>query len=278
MIARDGLGLSLRPVHLTEIAASPPAVDFFEVIVDNVIGVADAPRANLARVAARWPVVGHSVSLNLLGTDPLDVGHITRVGAALTRYRMPFHTDHLCFSAVGGLQHHDLLPVPCRSELVPWAVARVRQVQRLLPVPFGVENVSSYLRFVGDDLPEWEFVRRIVTGADCGLLLDVNNIVVSAHNHGFSPRAWLDAVPWERVLVVHIAGHQVRADGLRHDTHDRAVDDEVWDVYADAWRRGGPFPTVLEWDDNIPKLSDAVAHLQRARRHQHTAARSAVAS
>lgn len=265
-IPRDGLGVGLRPTHLGAIAqASDDVVDFFEVIVDNVVSTAELPRDNLRRVAARFPVCGHAVSLNVLGTDPLDTAHIARIANAVTTFGMPFLTDHLCFTATAGVQHHDLLPAPGRRSLVSWAGQRIRALQALLPVPFGIENASSYLRYDGDDLSEWAFLTAVLEEADCGLLLDVNNIVVSAHNHGFSPSAYLDAIPWTRVLAVHIAGHEVRPDGLRHDTHNRPVDDEVWDVYADAWRRGGPFPTVLEWDDDIPPFADVVHHLQRAR-------------
>lgn len=265
-IPRDGLGVGLRPAHLGAIAtAADDVVDFFEVLVDNVIGSADLPRDNLSRVAARFPVCGHAVSLNVLGIDPLDTTHIARVSNAVKTFGMPFLTDHLCFTSTRRVQHHDLLPAPGRRSLVRFAGQRIRAIQQRLPVPFGIENVSSYLRYDGDDMSEWDFLTAVLEEADCGLLLDVNNIVVSAHNHGFSPATYLDAIPWTRVLAVHIAGHEVRPDGLRHDTHNRPVDDEVWDVYADAWRRGGPFPTVLEWDDHIPPFGDVVNHLQRAR-------------
>ncbi len=263
-LARDAVGLGLRPVHLAAIRESPPDIDFFEIIAENFLGRIEAPRRNLEAIAARYPVVAHNVSLNLLGTDPLDVGYLRRLRSLVEQHHMPYVTDHLCFCASEGTHHHDLLPVPLSSSLVGYAVDRIRAVQDALGVPFGIENASTYLRFKDDDLTEQEFLRRIVDGADCGLLLDVNNVFVASVNHGFDPHAWLDAVPWERVFYVHLAGHLQRPDGLRHDTHDRAVDDDVWALYREAWRRGGPFPTLLEWDDHIPPLDVAVREVRRA--------------
>jgi len=263
-LARDALGLGLRPVQLAALRSSSPAVDFFEIIAENFLGRSDLPRRNLTEVAARFPVVAHNVSLNLLGTDPLDLDHLRRLRALVEEHRMPCVTDHLCFASSQGVHLHDLLPVPLSSSLVPWAIDRIRAVQDILGVPFGIENASTYLRFTEDDLSEQDFLRRIVDGAGCGLLLDINNVFVASVNHHFDSRAFLDAIPWDRVLYVHLAGHQRRNDGLRHDTHDRAVDDDVWALYREAWRRGGPFPTLLEWDDHIPTLDVAVGVLRRA--------------
>ena len=251
-------------MHLAELRAGAPDVGFFEIIAENFLGRSELPRSNLREVAARYPVVAHNVSLNLLGTDPLDLDYLRRLRALVEEHRMPCVTDHLCFASSEGMHLHDLLPVPLSSSLVPWAIDRIQTVQDVLGVPFGIENASTYLRFADDDLPEHELLRRIVDGARCGLLLDVNNVFVASVNHGFEPRAYLDAIPWERVLYVHLAGHQRREDGLRHDTHDRAVDDDVWALYREAWRRGGPFPTLLEWDDQIPPLDVALAEVRRA--------------
>jgi uncharacterized protein (UPF0276 family) len=264
-IARDALGLGLRPSHYAALREGPPvAVDFFEILSENYLGVSDLPRQVLSRVAAEYPIVAHGVSLDVLGPEPLDEGTLSRLRALVERHGVPFVTDHLCWSASGGVRHHDLLPFPCASDLVPYAAARIRAVQEHLGVPFGVENVSTYLRFEREDLTEWEFLTRVLEAADCGLLLDINNLWVSSQNHGFDPHAYLDAIPWERVLYVHLAGHEVRPDGLLHDTHDRPVIDAVWDLYAEAWQRGGPFPTVLEWDDQIPPLEAVLRELGRA--------------
>ena len=264
-ISRDALGLGLRPAFYAALREEAPEVDFFEVISENYLGASELPRLHLDDVSARYPIVTHGVSLDLLGAGPLDTDYLARLRALLSRYGSPFATDHLCWTASEGLTHHDLLPAPCASELVPYAASRIRAVTRALGVPFGIENVSSYLRFTHEDLDEWEFLTRIAEAADCGILLDINNLYVSSKNHGFDPHAYLDVIPWERVLYVHLAGHETRPDGLRHDTHDRHVDDAVWALYAEAWRRGGPFPTVLEWDDRIPPLAEVLRELRRAR-------------
>lgn len=263
-IARDALGLGLRPVHYAALREGNPEVDFFEVISENYLGASDLPRLHLDEIAARYPFIAHGVSLNLLGSDPLNHEYLARLRAFIDEHHVPMATDHLCWTASERASHHDLLPVPCSSEIVDWAVHRIRLVQRALGVPFGIENVSTYLRHVRDDLSEWEFLVRIAEQADCGILLDINNIYVSSINHGFDAQAYLAAIPWDRVMYVHVAGHEIRSDGLRHDTHDRRVEDAVWSLYAEAWRQGGPFPTVLEWDDHIPPLGEAIGELKRA--------------
>ena len=267
-LPREAVGVGLRPAFQGELRgreAEVAAPEFLEIIAENYVGVSDVPWSNLAPLLPRFPVVVHGVGLNLLGVDPLDEAHLARVAALAARVAAPCVTDHLCWSAYGDAHLHDLLPVPSCAELIPWAADRIRQVQRSLSVPFGVENVATYLRFARDDLPEGEFVARIVEQADCGLLLDLNNVYVSSVNHGFDPLRYLDVVPWERVLYVHLAGHARRPDGLLHDTHDRAVDDAVWRLYREAWRRGGPFPTLLEWDADVPPLERILAELRRAK-------------
>lgn len=264
-IARDALGLGLRPSFLRALREGPVAVDFFEVIAENHLGESDVPRANLGWVAERYPIAVHGVGMNLLGATPLDHEHLAGLSALALRHDADFITDHLCWTRSGNRHHHDLLPVPSCTELIPYAAARIREAQGALGVPFGIENVSTYLRFAQDELPEWEFLARVAEEADCGLLVDLNNIVVSSVNHGFDPSSYLDGIPWDRVLYVHLAGHEVRPDGLRHDTHDRQVDAAVWALYAEAWRRAGPFPTLLEWDTNIPDLTVLLRELERAR-------------
>lgn len=178
---------------------------------------------------------------------------------------MPYFTEHLCWSASGGHPHHDLLPAPYDAELIPYVAARARFVQDFLGVPFGIENLSSYLAWGRSTMPEWEFYRRVVDESGTWTMLDINNVYVSSVNHGFDPRDYLASVRWDRVLQVHLAGHLVRPDGLRHDTHDRPVAPEVWALYREAWAMGGPFPTLLEWDEHIPPLADVLAEVARAR-------------
>ncbi|MBM4363746.1 MAG: DUF692 domain-containing protein [Deltaproteobacteria bacterium] len=264
-LARDALGLGLRIPHYRDLFATEPAVDFFEIITENFLGEAAPPRRNLARVRARYPVVLHGVGLNLLGAEPLDEVYLDRVKALADLVDAPFVTDHLCWTGSEGVSHHDLLPAPLVPELIPFAAERARYVQSRLGRPFGLENVSSYLEFTRSTLPEWEFLSAVAEQADCGILLDVNNVFVSAKNHGFSPEAYLRAIDPARVLQVHLAGHQDGPEGLLVDTHDRPVRDEVWALYRRAWELLGPFPTLLEWDADVPPLPVALAELERAR-------------
>lgn len=262
-IARDSVGLGLRPTHVDALRDSPHAPAFLEVITENLLA-APIAQDKARRAAAGRPVVAHGVSLDLLGTRPLDDALLDATAALARAWDMPWVSEHLCWSAHADAHHHDLLPVPHTEEVVAWAVWRIREVTRRLPVPFAVENVSTYVRFRADTLSEAAFLTRVVEGADCGLLLDINNLYVNAVNHGHDPVDALAHLPWDRVTAVHIAGHTRRADGLLHDTHDRPVAPEVWSLYAAAWRRGGPFPTILEWDDDIPDLATALDTLATA--------------
>ncbi len=262
---RDGLGLGLRRPLIDALLARPSAVDFVELIAESHLEPGALPRTRAEAVAARIPTVGHGVGLNLLGAEPLDPAHLHALRGLVRGCHLAWFSDHLCWSAAGARRHHDLLPAPLRPDLIPYAAARARAVQDALGVPFGLENVSSYVAWEGDTVPEWEFLAAVAEAADCGLIVDVNNIFVSARNHGFDPLDHLRAVPWGRVLEVHIAGHRARPDGLLHDTHDAPVAPEVWALYAEAWALGGPFPTLLEWDDQIPPLDTLCAVLATAR-------------
>lgn len=267
-IPRDALGIGLRLAHHEALRRRQAPIGFLEVIAENHLAEAGLPRARLASLLPRYPLVGHGVSLNLLGAEPLDLTHLARVKELVQAFHMPYFTDHLCWSCSGGHRHHDLLPAPYDRELIPYAAARAAFVQDFLGVPFGIENLSSYVGWKRDEMPQWEFYRRVVAESGTWYMLDVNNIWVSSVNHGFDPGAYLRSIRWDRVLQVHIAGHLVRPDGLRHDTHDRRVSAEVWTLYRDAWRLGGPFPTVLEWDDQIPTLDEILAEVALARQHQ----------
>ena len=275
-LRRDALGLALRPQHVAELTLSleqgrHPGIDFVEILSENYLRPRALPSRRLAPIARAIPVVMHGVSLDLLGPGALDLGYLGALRALGASVSAPFFSDHLAWCASGGLSHHDLLPVPCAHDLVAYAIERIRAVRSEVGLPFGVENISSYLELEPREMPEWEMLARVAEGADCGIVLDVNNVFVTARNHGFDPRVYLANVPWERVLYVHMAGHEPRPDGLLHDTHDRAVSDAVLALYADAWRRGGPFPTVLEWDDDIPSFVTVVSELSRISRSRGAA-------
>ncbi len=240
-------------------------MDYFEFIAENHAGPSELPRRRLTAVAARYPVVGHGVSLDLLGASPLDEAWLASLRELLVEVGAAWHSDHLCWTASEGVSHHDLLPAPYAADLVEHAAEPAARAQDLLGVPFGIENLSSYVSFHRDEMPEWEFYRRVVAASGCHYMLDVNNVYVSSVNHGFDPVRYLEAIDWDRVLQVHLAGHTRRSDGLLHDTHDQPVCDEVWGLYRAAWRMGGPFPTLLEWDARVPPLDEAVAEALRAR-------------
>lgn len=263
-IARDALGLGLRPAHYPHIFEHWPAVDYYEVISENFLTPAQAPLERLDAVRARHPVVLHGVGLNLLGPDPLDEAHLDALCRLADRVDAPFVTDHLCWTGAHGASHHDLLPVPYVPELVGLAAERAAYVQRRLARPFGIENLSSYVEFRRSTMTEWDFYAAVVREAGCWFMLDVNNVYVSSQNHGFDPDAYLRAVDFSRVLQVHVAGHSREPDGTLVDTHDHPVPAAVWSLYARAWALGGPFPTLLEWDDRIPPMPEVLAELARA--------------
>ncbi|MCU0686225.1 MAG: DUF692 domain-containing protein [Polyangiaceae bacterium] len=263
-LARDALGVGLRVGHYEHVHARRPPVDYFEVIAENHLGPAAPPRRHLERVRAHYPVVVHGVGLNLLGHEPLDERHLDDLCRLADALDAPFVTDHLCWTGAHGVCHHDLLPTPFTPDLVTFAAERAAYVQRRLGRPFGLENLSSYVAFGASTMTEWAFYTDVVRQAGCWSLLDVNNIYVSSVNHGFDPLAYLDAIDFSRVLQVHLAGHEPLPDGTLLDTHDRAVTGAVWKLYRAAWQRGGPFPTLLEWDDDLPPFDDLLAELRRA--------------
>jgi uncharacterized protein (UPF0276 family) len=264
-IARDALGLGLRPPHYRDIFEHRPELDYFEIISDNFIGDAQPPRRNLERIRERYPVVLHGVGLNLLGHAPLDERYLDAIARLADQVEAPFVTDHLCWTGAHGVQHHDLLPAPYTEDLVAFAAERAHYVQERIGRPFGLENLSTYVELSASTMPEHLFYTRVVEQAGCWFMLDINNVYVSSENHGFDPHEYLAAVDFSRVLQVHLAGHTRLEDGTIIDTHDHPVCDAVWDLYARAYRERGPFPTLIEWDAAIPPLSELLAQLERAR-------------
>ena len=266
--ARDAVGVGLRPPHFAHAFEDPSGVDFFEVIAENYLGTGPVPASNLARARSLRPVALHGVSLDLLGAGDLDLDHVRRVAELVRNIDAPCFSDHLCWTRLGDWHSHDLLPTPFTEEIADHAAHRAEIVQSELSVPFGIENLSSYAAFRGSTLTECEFYKRVVDGAKVWRMLDLNNIFVSAQNHGFDPHDYLESIDWDRILYVHLAGHHVRPDGLRIDTHDAPVCAEVWDLYRDAWALGGPFPTLIEWDDNLPTWDRLVEEANSARIHR----------
>ena len=260
-----GYGLGLRPQHYADFAASKRDVDWLEIISENFMVDGGKPLQWLDRIRADYPMAMHGVTLSIGGTDPLDLDYLKRLKALAARVDPLWVSDHVCWGGHGGIHAHDLLPLPYTAEAVRHVAARVRQVQDMLGRRLVLENVSSYVVFREDEMPEWAFLDALCQEADCLLLLDLNNIHVSAVNHGFDALDFLDGVSLDRVQQVHLAGHTVR-DGYLIDTHDAAVADPVWALYREFVTRTGGRATMIERDDHIPALDDLEAELGIARR------------
>ncbi len=265
-LPRLGLGLGLRNQHFEEILSNQPAVDWFEAISENFMDSGGRPRAVIRAVAERYPVVLHGVSLSIGSTDALNRDYLARLKRIADEVRPAWISDHLCWTGVGGLNSHDLLPMPLTEESLAHVTERVRQVQEVLERPLILENPSTYVRFVQSTMEEPEFLRRLGDATDCGLLLDVNNVFVSCFNTGADPVAYLDAFPCERVVQMHLAGHQQHGSHII-DTHDRPVRAEVWELFRLAWARTGGASTLLEWDGDIPGFAECHAELLKAERY-----------
>lgn len=276
----SGFGLGLRPPHfpalLDGIEGQWPGIDWFEVISENYIDVGGMPMRNLMRVRERYPMAMHGVSLSIGSTDPLDRDYLRGLKALADRLEPAVVSDHLCWTGAHGINLHDLLPLPLTEESLAHVADRVGQVQDALGRRIALENASTYVTYDSDSLTEWEFLAALTAQADCDLLLDVNNIYVSAFNHGFDAQDYLAGIPADRVRQIHLAGHENNGDHIV-DTHDAPVVDPVWDLYSDTIRRLGPVPTMIERDAKIPPLEELVTELQRARRLSDNAVREAAA-
>jgi len=274
----QGYGLGLRPQHYPEIlGADRPAdktVDWFEIISENYMEAGGAPRANLMAIREDFPMVMHGVSLSIGSVDPLDMDYLSKLKALSDTVEPALISDHLCWTGVHGRNAHDLLPLPMTEETVDHVAGRVRQVQDFLGRQILLENTSTYVTFEEDEMPEWEFVSEIVTRADCGILLDVNNIFVSAFNHGFDAEDYMRGIPVSRVRQIHLAGHEHNGDHIV-DTHDAPVPEGVLKLYEQAVAKLGEVPTMIERDANIPPLSELLRELEAVRRIGNQAAEKA---
>ena len=260
----SGFGLGLRPRHYEAILRSSPRVDWFEALSENYMIPGGRPLHYLMRIRERYPMVLHGVSLSIGSTDPLDRGYLEALRALERRVQPEWVSDHLCWTGVGRRNLHDLMPLPYTEEALQHVARRVREVQDFLGRRILLENVSSYVAFRSSAMTEWAFLAALSKEADCDLLLDVNNIYVSAFNHGYDALEFLDGIPAARVRQIHLAGHENCGD-LIIDTHDAPVIGPVWKLYGEALRRFGAVPTMIERDDRIPPLGTLVRELDRAR-------------
>jgi uncharacterized protein (UPF0276 family) len=258
-----GIGIGLRIPHYQHIFAEKPVVDWFEIISENYMVDGGRPLQVLDQILERYRVVQHGVAMYFGSAQPLNREHLRRLKLLARRTKTPWLSDHLCWGSVDGRYTHDLLPMPYTREAVAITAANIRQVQDFIEIPVVVENVSSYAEFHESEMTEWEFLNEVVEAADCGILLDVNNIYVSSQNHGFDPAEYVNSVPAERVAQIHIAGHS-KFEKYILDTHDHPVLPPVWALYARAIERCGPTATLLEWDDNIPSFEEVHAEAMKA--------------
>jgi len=266
-----GFGVGLRSVHFDYILSHQPPVDWFEIISENFIDSQGWPRQVLNRIAERYPVVMHGVSLSIGSSDPLDFDYLAKLKRLASEIAPMWVSDHLCWTGILGRNTHDLLPLPLNEDTLRHVVGRIRIVQEYLERPLVLENPSTYVSFTSDTLSEWEFLTAMAQEADCGLLLDVNNVYVSSVNHGFDPLAYINAVPAERIVQFHLAGH---TDCGTHiiDTHDGHVIDRVWALYRLAYQRTAGVATLLEWDSKIPEFPVLHAEILKARSYLAEAA------
>lgn len=257
-------GLGLRPPFYEQATKGKIAVDWLELITENFMVRGGRPLAILEATRTHYPIAFHGVSMNLGGSDALDKHYLQRLKQLIERFEPLWISDHLCWTRHGGHYLHDLLPLPYAEDVINHVAARIRTVQDYLGQQILIENLSSYAEFAWSPMCEWEFLTEVAERADCLILLDINNIIVSAHNHKFDPHEYLRAIPHERVVQHHVAGHS-SSGPLKIDTHDYPVAESVWNLYQVARRHFGPVPVCLERDDNIPPLSDLLDELGHLR-------------
>jgi uncharacterized protein (UPF0276 family) len=264
-----GIGLGLRLPHYSTVMERPaPEVSWYEVISENFMVAGGNPRRVLTAVRERHPVVLHGVSLSIGSVDPLDETYLARLDELCRQIEPAMVSDHLCWSGLGGHSMHDLLPVPYTEQALTHVVERVAQVQDRLQRRILLENPSTYALFCDGEIFEGEFLAEVARRADCGILLDVNNVWVSCHNHGWDPARYLELIPADRVGQIHLAGHSVNG-ALLIDTHDAPVCAPVWALFAEAIQRLGPVSTCIERDDNIPPYDQLVEEVRQVKQVHH---------
>jgi uncharacterized protein (UPF0276 family) len=265
-----GIGIGLRTVHFGEILSGRPAIDWFEVLSENFMDTGGRPLFVLEQVVERYPVALHGVSLSVGSTDALDRGYLQKLKALAKRTRARWVSDHLCWTGVLGRNTHDLLPLPYDRATLRHVTRRVKQVQDALERPLVLENPSTYLEYARSSMTEWEFLSELCDATGCGLLLDVNNVYVSSYNHGFDARQYIDGIPPDRVVQVHLAGHTNEGTHIL-DTHSGRAIPQVWKLYERLVARTGPVSTLFEWDASIPPLATVVREAAKARRYRTSA-------
>jgi len=262
-----GIGIGLRVPHYDDILSLKPAIDWFEIISENYMVEGGSPLEVLDKILDHYPVVQHGVSLAIGSPAPLDFDYLKKLKQLTKRTKTPWVSDHLCWGHAPGAHYHDLLPLPYTKAVIDYVVERARIVQDYLELPFALENLSSYVAFQQDQMAEWDFYGAIVEQAGIYMMLDVNNIYVSSRNHGFDPKTYYQNIPLDRVVQIHLAGHQDFGDYVL-DTHDHPVRNEVWELYAEIYPKTGGVSTLLEWDDNLLSFEETWKEALKAKKFQ----------
>jgi len=267
-----GIGVGFRPKHAKDVLEGGGSKDvaWYEIVSENYMVGGGRLMDNLARLREGYTVIPHGVCMSIGAVEKLDEDYLARLKKLARAIDPPYFTDHVCFCKASGLDLHDLLPLPYTKEAIEHVVPRIRHVQATIEKPFALENVSSYLAYNSSEMTEWEFIAELAEKADCGILLDVNNVYVSAFNHGFDANAFIDGIPAERVVQIHLAGHTDKGTYLL-DTHSDHVKDEVWSLYQRAIRRTGAVSTLIEWDERIPTFDVLAREAALAKKHRDEA-------
>ncbi len=267
-----GVGVGLRAPHYSHVEENKPDVAWFEVLIDNYLHDDSPAVAHLRNIRQDYPITFHGVGLSIGSTDELNWDYLKKLKQRITEFEPARVSDHLCWTSVGGHYAHDLLPLPYVQQAIDVVVRHVQQIQEFLGRRILVENVSSYLTYKDSVLQEWEFLCEVADKADCDILLDINNIYVSAQNHDIDALTYVDAVPIERVKEFHLAGYEDMQTHLL-DTHGESVHEPVWELYQRALQRFGQVPTLIEWDNNIPEFATLKDEADKAEQFMQEATR-----
>ncbi|MEZ5690647.1 MAG: DUF692 domain-containing protein [Rickettsiales bacterium] len=260
-----GFGLGLRTPHYDEILEKrPKEIDWFEIISENFIDAHEGYWEFLSDLSSDYKIITHGVSLNIGASDPINKEYLNKIKKLVTYLKTPWFSDHLCWTGINNGNTHDLLPLPYTESILNHVADRIKQVQDIVGIDFILENPSTYLEFDESDIPEWEFLVKLVEMTGCGLLLDVNNVYVNSFNHGYDAKKYIDIIPTEKIAQIHLAGHSNLGTHII-DTHDNNVTNEVWELYKYTIKSKGKISTMIEWDDNIPELSVLISELDKAR-------------
>lgn len=276
-IEDQSVGVGWRVPHYRYVVEQRPPIAYFEIISENFMREGGKPIHYLERLVERYPVVQHGVSLNLGGPEEPDKRYLEALKRLVRRVQPQWVSDHICWCAAHGAHSHELLPLPYTREAVARVARRAKWVQDYLDVPLALENTSSYMAFAASEMTEWQFISEITQQADCGLLLDINNVYVTSVNHKQDAQAFIRNVPHDRIVQLHLAGHTDLGTYLL-DTHNGAIIDPVWQLYRDVIRRAGPRPTLIEWDEDIPEFSRLQQLVERTKEHGANALSSGVPS